>query len=105
MNTGKTLRQTVRRLRRCLRPRGVAVRLVETKLPARRLAESNTILLNNVPLETVLGGARAGSSDCDSCSEWLGAKVQCRTLECAGGSEEPLSDKFHGIHHPLQEVD
>jgi hypothetical protein len=89
-DTGKTLRQTVRRLRRCLQPRGIAVRLLETKLTAGRLAESNTILFNNVPLETVLGDARAGSSDCDSCGELLDAKVQCRTLECAGKTHEAI---------------
>jgi hypothetical protein len=89
-DTGTTLRQTVRRLRRCLRSRDIAVRLVETKLTAACLAESNTILFNTVPLETVLGDACAGSSDCESCGELLDAKVQCRTLERAGKTHEAI---------------
>lgn len=89
-DTSKTLRQTVRHLRRCLRPRGIAVRLVETKLPAGRLAESNTILFNDVPLETILGDARAGRSDCSPCGELLDTAVQCRTLEHAGEIHEAI---------------
>ena len=93
-DTGTSLRHAVRRLRRCMEPRGIAVRLVETRLPAARLEESNMILFNNVPLEGILNDARVSDSDCPSCGELLGAPTRCRTIERDGKTHEAIPESL-----------
>lgn len=55
--TGKTLHQVVAELEQELGAAGVRVSFTETKLPESRMAESNVILFNGVPLEELLAGA------------------------------------------------
>lgn len=93
-NTGRTLRKTVSALRRQCRPCGVAIKLIETKLPARRLQESNAILFNGVPLEIALGDAKVRESDCGSCATLLGQASQCRAVERRGKTYEAIPEKL-----------
>jgi hypothetical protein len=82
--TGKTLHQVAAELRRELEAEGVEVAFTETRLPESRLAESNTILFNGVPLEELLAGAASGSNDCASCACLTGRETSCRTVEYGG---------------------
>ena len=93
-DTGRTLRKTVRFMRRHCRPCGVAIKLIETKLPARRLKESNMILFNGVPLETALGDAKESASTCGSCSTLVGQASQCRTVRRGSKTYEAIPEKL-----------
>ena len=91
-DTGRSLRSAVRAMRRRCRPCGVAIQFIETKLPARRLKESNTILFNGVPLETALGDAKVRANDCGSCSTLVGEAAQCRAVQRRGKTYEAIPE-------------
>jgi len=92
--TGKTLHQVVAELEQELGAEGVQVSFRETKLPDSRLAESNVILFNGVPLEEILAGAVSGTSDCPSCACLMGHQTACRTVEYAGRSYEEIPEEL-----------
>jgi hypothetical protein len=73
---------------------GVQVSFTETSLPESRMAESNVILFNGVPLEELLAGVASGTSDCPSCACLVGRKTACRTVEYAGRSYEEIPEEL-----------
>jgi len=79
-DTLQSLQQVVARLAAECAPRGVTLTYRETKLPPERLPESNLILFNGVPLESVLPGAAAANSECLSCGDLCGQPSFCRTV-------------------------
>ncbi len=93
-DTGRSLRRTVRAMRRRCRSCGVDIKFVETKLPARRLKESNAILFNGTPLETLLGDAKVRANDCDSCSTLVGEASQCRTIHRGGKIYDAIPEEL-----------
>jgi hypothetical protein len=93
-DTGRTLRNAVRAMRRRCRPCGVTIKFIETKLPARRLKESNTILFNGVPLETALGDAKVRANDCGSCSTLVGKASRCRAVQRRGKTYEAIPEEL-----------
>lgn len=93
-DTGRSLRNVVRAMRRQCRPGVVDFKFSETKLPGRRLQESNAIHFNGVPIEAALGDAKASASDCDSCSTLVGEDSQCRTVERRGQTYEAIPEKL-----------
>jgi hypothetical protein len=92
--TGKTLQQVMAELEQELGAEGVRVSFTETKLPESRMAESNVILFNGVPLEELLAGAASGTSDCPSCACLVGRETACRTVEYAGRSYEEIPEEL-----------
>lgn len=92
--TGKTLQQVLAELQQELAAEGVQVHFTETKLPGSRLAESNTILFNGVPLEELLAGAGSGSSECASCACLVGNETVCRTVVYGGRSYEEIPEEL-----------
>lgn len=93
-DTGRSLRSAVRDMRRQCRRCGVAIKFIETKLPADSLQDSNTILFNGVPLEIGLGDAKVGANDCDSCSTLVGEASQCRTVERRGKTYDAIPEEM-----------
>jgi Domain of unknown function (DUF2703) len=91
-DTGRALRRTVQAMRRQCRASGIVIKFRETKLPARRLKESNTILFNGVPLETALGDANVRANACGSCSTLVGQAAECRTVRRRGKTYEAIPD-------------
>jgi len=89
-DTGQELRQAVERLQAECAPRGVEILLKETLLSPEQIAKSNTILINNVPLEEILPQAEASTSCCPSCSGLTGGSEQCRTLVHLGQTFETI---------------
>ena len=89
-DTGRALRKTVQAMRRRCRASGIVIKYRETKLPSRRLKESNTILFNGLPLERAIGNARVRETDCGSCSALVGEDAQCRTVERRGHAYEAI---------------
>lgn len=90
-DTGLELVQAIERLRAECAPRGVNIVFRETRLGADEIAESNTILINGSPLETLLPHTLASTSCCTSCGDLTGRPEQCRTLVHLGQEYETIS--------------
>lgn len=78
--TGDTVRSVVDELRKDFGPAGIKINLTETILDKTRIAESNEILMNGVPLEDLLA-ASVVSTDCPSCVTLAGESTCCRAIE------------------------
>jgi hypothetical protein len=92
--TGKTVSEVVADLRKELEPQGVSVVYQERELPQEKLEQSNMILFNGIPLESLLEGADASGSACHSCSCLTGSDAYCRTIEYEGASYEAIPEEL-----------
>lgn len=88
--TGSSVQAVVAELGNELAGRGIAIVFTETILPEDRMAQSNTILINGVPLEAALDNATADENPCPSCSCLTGSETWCRTLEYEGKTYEAI---------------
>lgn len=89
-DTLQSLQQVVSRLATECAPRGVTITYRETKLPLEQLSQSNLILFDGVPLESVLPGAVASESECLSCGDLCGQPSFCRTVTVGGHTFEAI---------------
>jgi hypothetical protein len=89
-DTGHELAEAIRRLQEECGPRGVTILFKETRLLPGQIAQSNTILINGKPLETLLPQTRVSSSCCVSCGDLTGQPEQCRTLVHLGQEHETI---------------
>ncbi len=89
-DTLQSLQQVIAQLAAECEPRGVRIAYRETRLPLERLSESNLILFDGVPLESVLPGASASENECLSCGDLCGQPSACRTVTVAGRTYEAL---------------
>ena len=101
-DTGANLRAVVRKLNTSLRSRRVRFRLKETLLKPTRLAESNSIIIDGQPLETLLPAARVTTTECGSCAELLGQPTDCRALTKDGKTHETIPAEL--LHDALRKV-
>jgi hypothetical protein len=103
-DTGETVRSAYDTLVQELTPRGWKVSLNETLLTDQELPESNTILLNNIPIEQLLPGTHKSENCCTSCGELLGAPTMCRTLVRDGQTFEslPMDMILEAAHRLIQ---
>ena len=90
--TGRTLDTVVADLNRELAPAGVKVAFSEVKLGPERIAESNSILFNNVPLESLLPDLRVVYNTCQSCCGMVGKPVECRAVEFRGKTYDEVPE-------------
>ena len=88
--TGHTLAEVVAAIRPALSARRVRVQVVETVLPDERIAESNMILFNGVPLEDLIDEARVEMTPCASCSCITGTDAICRAIVCGDETHEAV---------------
>ena len=88
--TGEGTGELVRRRRAECAPEGVEIVFTETKLTAAEIGQSNLILINNTPLETLLPQAHAAASPCCSCGELTGKEESCRTIVWQGETHEAI---------------
>lgn len=89
-DTLQSLQQVITQLAAECGPRGVRIVYRETKLPPEQLSQSNLILFNGVPLESVLPGAAASENECQSCGDLCGQPSLCRTVSVEGRTFEAL---------------
>ncbi len=89
-DTLQSLQQVVTQLAAECAPRGVTIAYRETKLSLEQLSESNLILFNGVPLESVLPGASASENECESCGDLCGQPSVCRTVTVGGQTFEAI---------------
>src|SRR5688572_12803283 len=101
-DTGANLRAVVRKLNTSLSSRRVRFRVKETLLKPDRLAESNSIIIDGQPLETVLPATRVTTTECGSCGELLGQATDCRAVTNDGTIHETIPAEM--IHDALSKV-
>lgn len=88
--TGDSLHQVISEIREELETQGVELSFTETTLPEEDLPQSNLILINGRPLESILSGATAGENYCSSCSCLTGRDAYCRTISYDGETYEEI---------------
>jgi len=83
--TDKNVEKTVQELRKALKESGVSVLFKATKLPAKKLAQSNSILINGADIENLVGGKKSmRSSACFGCSKLVKGSCACRAYAYRG---------------------
>ena len=92
--TGKTLEEVIEELRAELKPRDITITFTETLLTEGQIPESNMILFNDVPLESLLPGATASENLCASCACLTGTETSCRTVEYEGTTYEEIPEEL-----------
>ncbi|MBP1728083.1 MAG: domain containing protein [Deltaproteobacteria bacterium] len=92
--TGTAVREVVTGLTDELAGQGVTVTFVETALTEDRMAQSNMVLFNGIPLEDLLGNATSAENNCQSCSCLTGTDTACRTVEYEGRSYEDIPEEL-----------
>jgi len=93
-DTGKTLAEVVKDLSREWKGSGIRIEFKETLLKAGEIRQSNQILFNGIPLESLVPGASAGESSCASCCDLTGEDVACRTVEHEGTVYEAIPERL-----------
>ena len=101
-DTGANLRAVIRKLNTSFLSRRVRFRLKETLLKPDRLAESNSIIIDGQPLETILPATRVISTECGSCGELLGQATDCRAATKDGTTHETIPGEM--IREALRKV-
>ena len=91
-DTGRTLAEVVRELAREYEGSGIQIEFKETLLGAGEIRQSNQILFNGIPLESLVPGASVGESSCASCCDMIGEDVACRTVEHGGTVYEAIPE-------------
>src|SRR4051812_45177983 len=91
-DTGKAVKRVAMLLRSCCS--GLEVKLKQTRLGPKRLAESNEVTFNGKGIDELLPGFRVGQSACLSCADLTGIQSKCRTLESRTGRHESLPVKL-----------
>jgi hypothetical protein len=68
---------------------GIQVEIIDTALTEDRIGESNMVLINDIPLEHLVG-AGVQYTECSSCSDLIGNTTCCRAVTSGGATEETL---------------
>lgn len=89
-DTGAELDAVAASLAAECRPCGWEIGLRETRLDERRIAQSNLLLFNGIPIENLLPNAGASENHCESCCEFTGHPTFCRTLAVGDRSYEAI---------------
>jgi len=92
--TGENVRQMTAELKQELFEKGIDLVYREKKLSKEHIDESNTILLNSVPLERYLPQTSVRHTSCDSCSCLAGVDVSCRAVVHKGTIHEDVPREF-----------
>ena len=100
--TGTNLRAVIRKLNASFRSRRVRFRLKETLLKPDRVAESNSIIIDGQPLETILPATRVTTTECGSCGELLGQPTDCRAVTKDGNTHGTIPEDI--IHQALRKI-
>lgn len=88
-DTGENLKAEVNRLNRALSAEGVVVEWFETKLDATEIDQSNMILINGLPIESIVELSVAANY-CGSCSDLVGSDSYCRSVVYGGKSYDDV---------------
>ena len=68
---------------------GIQVEIIDNALTEDRIGESNLVLINNIPIEHLVG-AMVQYTECSSCGDLIGNTTCCRAVTSGGTTEETL---------------
>lgn len=88
--TGRSLKDAIFEMTNGMAENGITVTFTETLLPEERMAESNLLLIDGIPLENLLDAAVADENHCPSCSCLTGSETSCRTVAYDGKTYEEI---------------
>ena len=89
-STGISLSRAINELKEELGKKGISVSFKKTKLSEDELKESNSIIINGIPIENLLDDTKSMETPCNSCCELIGSSVNCRALDCHGQTTEDV---------------
>jgi hypothetical protein len=92
--TGQGVAEMVHTLQQECRAKGVDILFTETKLSEAEISQSNLILINGKPIETLLPLATISASPCCSCGELTGKEECCRAIIRHGQVHEAIPQEF-----------
>jgi hypothetical protein len=87
--TYANIREAVTPLERSGELEGIGIEIIDTPLAKDRIEESNMVLINDVPIELVLG-TEVQYTECSSCGDLVGVPTCCRAGTSGGTMEETL---------------
>lgn len=73
-------------------PKNIIIELIDTKLSAHDVLRSNTLLINDVPIENIID-VKVSTNYCKSCSSIIGKDSYCRTVIFDGNEYEDIPAK------------
>ena len=80
--TEKSVKLTLRELKKAVKDTGIKVKFKETKLPESKIKLSPTILINGKDIEKIVNkNSKLKSNVCSNCCELSGHSVNCRTFK------------------------
>ena len=83
--TDQSAEKAVRDLKKELKKHGIDVEFKATRLPARRLAESNSVLINGRDAEQIISGkSKPRETNCRGCGTLLEGRCDCRAYTYKG---------------------
>jgi hypothetical protein len=91
-DTCENLYHEVKRLNKVLVPKNITIELIDTKLSAQDVVQSNTLLINDVPIENIID-VKVSTNYCESCSTIIGKDSYCRTVIFDGNEYEDIPAK------------
>jgi hypothetical protein len=91
-DTGENLFHEVKRLNKVLVTKNISIKLIDTKLSAHDVLQSNTLLINDVPIENIID-VKVSTNYCKSCSSIIGKDSYCRTVIFDGNEYEDIPAK------------
>lgn len=88
-NTGRNIKEALGDIADNPNYKDVDVSYKETRLGAKKMSESNMVLINNKPIEEILN-ADVSENYCHSCSCLSGKDTNCRTIKISKDTIEEI---------------
>lgn len=90
-NTGANIKVATKELTK--KYKALKFNYIETELDANKMPESNSILINDVLIEDVLG-LSASENHCHSCTCLAGSDTNCKTITSQNQTYEEVPSEF-----------
>lgn len=88
-NTGTNVKSVIKKLSKIKGFENIKFNYIETELTAGKMPESNSILINEVLIEEILG-LKSSDNYCHSCTCLEGADTNCKTIESQSQTYEEI---------------
>jgi len=92
-NTGANLKKVIQEVTPYLSSQGYSIEFTEIKLDSKDMSESNTLLINEVPIEHLLN-ALVNQNSCSSCSDLINGPCECRTITLDNNTYEAIPSEL-----------
>jgi hypothetical protein len=90
--TGGAILDVLEEVTPYFKEKNVTSRFRETVLPDSQIEESNQVLINSIPLENYLSGAKVVQTPCCSCACLTGQdEAECRAIDYGGDRYEAIT--------------